>query len=73
MARPPVVTFPTCADWTCDDEVDWEAAAPGDPEYRGAKREEQLVRYHQPRHQWRERLQRERDERNGGRPLWARA
>jgi hypothetical protein len=66
------VDFPVCGDWSCDDEEDWDVAAPGDPEYPGAKREEQLARYHQPRSEWRERLQAERDRRSGGRPLWMR-
>jgi hypothetical protein len=65
-----IVDFPMCGDWSCDDDYDWSAVGPTDPAYSAVKREEQLVRYHQPRSDWRRRLQQERDERNGGEPLW---
>jgi hypothetical protein len=67
-----VIAYPTCGDWSCDDDYDWEAVGDGDsPEFYGAvKREEQIVRYHEPRDGWRRRLQEERDKRNGGDPLW---
>ena len=66
------ISYPECGDWTCDDyDYDWAVATNDDPEYAGAKREQQIVRYHQPREDWPRRLREERDKRNGGRPLWS--
>lgn len=64
------ISYPVCGDWACDDEEDWGTATPGDPEYRGAKRERQIALYHEPRSEWRERLWAERLRRNAGPPLW---
>lgn len=65
------IFYPVCADWECDDvDYDWETVGPDDPIYRYVKREEQIATYHQPRAEWRKRLQQERDEKNDGRPLW---
>jgi len=68
-----VVYYPVCGEWTCDDfDYDWETVDKETvPEvYRAARREEQIARYHQPRADWRRRLQQERDEKNNGDPLW---
>ena len=64
------ISYPVCSDWTCDDDEDWETVGPTDPDYPAVKREQAIVYYHQPRDEWRERLQRERDEHSGGDPLW---
>lgn len=65
-----VVDFPTCAEWACTDGEHWDAVGPSDPRYSAVKREQQIALYHQPRPDWRRRLQQERAERNGGEPLW---
>ena len=64
------IYYPTCSDWSCDDDYDWELIGPDDEDYAAVKREEQIARYHEPRTQWRERLQEERDRLSGGDPLW---
>jgi hypothetical protein len=66
-----VIGFPACGMWDCDDDEDWEAVGPDDPAYSSVKREEQIARFHEPRNQWRERLQQEREKHNAdARPLW---
>ena len=65
-------SYPVCGRWDCDDWEDWETVTPDDEEYSAAKRERDIVDYHQPRNDWPRRLQEERDRRNGGEPLWVR-
>lgn len=66
----PPVFYPTCSDWTCDDDEDWEWIGPEDEDYSAVRREEQIARYHQPRDKWPERLHEERARLSGGDPLW---
>ena len=66
------IDYPLCGDWTCEDELDWGVVSPSDPiRYRAVKREAQLVYYHQPRKDWRRRLQQERNQTGAGEPLWS--
>ena len=69
-----VIDYPRCGEWTCDDyDYDWDSVRPDDPydgeDYAAIKREHQIVTYHQPRTDWRRRLEQER-EKSGGDPLW---
>jgi len=66
----PVIDYPVCTDWTCDDEYDWESIGPDDENYAAVRREHDIVHYHQPREGWLDRLQAERAKRSGGDPLW---
>lgn len=62
--------YPECADWTCDDDEDWTVIGPDDEDYPAVKREHEIVYHHEPRSEWRQRLQAERDRLSGGDPLW---
>lgn len=66
----PVIDYPSCSDWTCDDDEDWDAVGPEDEDYPAIRREHDIVYYHEPRTDWRRRLQEERDRLSGGDPLW---
>jgi len=66
----PVLSYPTCSDWTCDDDYDWESIGPDDENYAAVRREYDIVYYHQPREGWLDRLYEERRKRAGGDPLW---
>jgi hypothetical protein len=67
----PVISFPSCAAWSCDDDEDWtESVGPDDEDYAAVRREHDIAYYHEPRTEWRERLQQERDRLAGGDPLW---
>ena len=65
------ISYPICGQWDCDDfEYDWEWIGPDEPGYSAVKREQQIVDYHEPRAEWRSRLQAERDKHNNGDRLW---
>lgn len=64
------VSYPECSDWTCDDDEDWSSVGPNDEDYAAVKREREIVYYHEPRDEWRERITQERDRISGGDPLW---
>lgn len=66
----PPIYYPICGDWSCDDEYDWEFICPNDEDYAAVKREYTIVTYHEPREDWRRRLEDERDRLSGGDPLW---
>lgn len=64
------ISYPECGDWTCDYDEDWSIVAAGDEDYAAVKREQEIVYYHEPRTEWRERLEEERTRLSGGDPLW---
>lgn len=67
----PSIHFPECGDWTCDDfEYDWDFVGRANEDYAAVKREHDIAYYHEPRDDWRRRLQAERDRLSGGDPLW---
>lgn len=70
-----IVSYPMCGRWDCDHDEDWERVSASTPGYgpdfvASVKRERRIVEYHEPRSEWPERLQAERDKRNYGEPLW---
>lgn len=81
MFREPVVTsrskptghalyYPTCSDWSCDDDQDWDVVRSDDEDYAAIKRESELVYFHEPRKEWHAHLEKVRAELSGGDPLW---
>ena len=66
----PILPYPECGDWACDDDEDWDSIGPDSADYPAVRREHDIAYYHEPRNDWAERLQAERDRLAGGDPLW---
>ena len=64
------ISYPTCSDWSCDDDYDWDLVGPDDEDYTAIKREYEIAYYHEPRTEWRKRLREERERLSDGDPLW---
>ena len=66
----PIIDYPTCSDWSCDDDYDWESVGPDDEDYAAIKRERDIAYRHEPRSEWELRLRSERNRLSDGDPLW---
>lgn len=66
----PTLSYPSCGDWTCDDEDDWDSVGPDNEDYAAVRREHDIALYHHPREGWERRIYDERDRLSGGDPLW---